>query len=277
MAAWLDVSALVMIAAIGLVAGVGGGLLGIGGSIIMIPGLTLAFGYDQHLYQAAAMIANVAVSVPAAMRHRRAGAMDGVTLRWMTPAAVVCVLVGVWLSNLFEGEQASLWLSRLLGVFLLYVIWVNLGRLMHGRRETRWRAARIALARTRRLSVGSVMGLIAGLLGIGGGAIAVPLQQVVLRLPLRSAIANSSAIICLSAAIGAVYKNASLAQHGVRPAEGLLLAGVLVPTAWLGGGLGATLTHKLPIRYVRAAFIALMAIAAWKMLALPLPWSAAGR
>jgi uncharacterized membrane protein YfcA len=276
MAEWLAVSTVAVIAGVGLIAGLGGGLLGIGGSIIIIPGLTLAFGYDQHLYQASAMIANVAVSVPAAFAHRRAGAMHGPTLKWMAPAAMVCVLIGVWLSNLFEGEAASLWLSRTLAVFLAYVIYVNLRRLVGGRRETPEAADTIPAPRTRRTAVGSAMGLLAGLLGIGGGALAVPMQQVALKLPLKSAIANSSAIICLSAAIGAIYKNASLAQHGVRPVEGLLLAAVLVPTAWLGGGLGARLTHTLPLGYVRLAFLVLLTVAAWKMAALPLPLSGPG-
>ncbi len=55
---------------IGLVAGILGGLLGIGGSLIIIPGMVIymshtAAGYhgiDQHLLQAAAMIVNVFVA-----------------------------------------------------------------------------------------------------------------------------------------------------------------------------------------------------------------------
>jgi uncharacterized membrane protein YfcA len=267
---------LFLVALIGLIAGLGGGMLGIGGSIVIIPGLTLVFGYDQHLYQAAAMIANVAVSVPAAMRHRAAGAMHAPTLKWMAPAAVVSVLLGVWLSNLFAGPAASLWLSRLLAAFLVYVIAVNVRRLLGGRRETRHAAETLALPRVRRLSVGSAMGGIAGLLGIGGGALAVPMQQIVLKLPLKNAIANSSAIICISATIGAIYKNASLGQHSHAPLDGVLLAALVVPTAWLGGGLGARLTHALPMRYVRVAFVALLVVAAWKMAALDLPGGGLG-
>ena len=65
----------VEIGLIGLVAGVLGGMLGVGGSVIIIPGMTIVLGYDQHLYQAAAMVANVAVSIPATMRHYKAGAV----------------------------------------------------------------------------------------------------------------------------------------------------------------------------------------------------------
>src|SRR5690606_25680314 len=80
---------------LGLFAGVFGGMLGVGGSVIMIPGLTFAFGTNQHLYQAAAMVANVAVAVPSALRHRRQGAIVPQVMRWMLPAAIVAVLAGV--------------------------------------------------------------------------------------------------------------------------------------------------------------------------------------
>jgi uncharacterized membrane protein YfcA len=95
-----------------------------------------------------------------------------------------------------------------------------------------------------------------------------------LKLPLRNCIGNSSAIICISAGVGAIYKNATLAPH--MPADGpagwrisLLIALLLAPTAWFGSRLGAGLTHSLPLRQVRVAFILLMAVAAWKMAAIP--------
>ena len=75
---WVDAGA---IAAIGLMAGTLGGLLGVGGSVIMIPALTAIFGPEQHLYQAAAMAVNVGVAVPAAWRHHGAGAARRDVLR----------------------------------------------------------------------------------------------------------------------------------------------------------------------------------------------------
>ncbi|MEM1445259.1 MAG: sulfite exporter TauE/SafE family protein [Planctomycetota bacterium] len=273
----------VVVALIGLMAGTLGGMLGVGGSVIMIPALTLVFGREQHLYQAAAMAVNVCVAVPAALRHRKAGAVQRDVLKWLLPGAVVFVLVGVALSNApwFAGEAGGVWLGRLLALFLIYVVWVNVGRLRRefsNNREPRTvsadepRAPTTAKSATppRCLAVGGVMGTIAGLLGIGGGAIAVPLQQTVLKLPLRNAIANSTAVISVSAAIGAAVKLATLDQHGTTAQpltwqDGLLLAACLAPTAFLGGRLGASLTHALPIRWVRLAFVVLMVVAAARM------------
>jgi hypothetical protein len=253
------------ILALGLAAGTLGGMLGVGGSVIMIPGLTFVFGPDQHLYQAAAMIANVGVSVPAAWRHYRAGSIVPKVIRWMMPVTLVCVLLGVWLSNLpvFEGRDGGIWLGRVLAVFLVYVIVLNIRRVLRpGPPRTAGQAhctgPRIAL-------VGTMMGTSAGLMGIGGGALAVPMQQVLLKLPLRNCIANSSAVICLSAAVGAIYKNATLAQHGADWHKSLAFAVMLSATAVVGGRLGASLTHKLPLRAVRLVFVLLMIAAAWKM------------
>lgn len=275
-----DPVVLISLVLLGVIAGTLGGMLGVGGSIVMIPGLAVLFSLDrtpepnQHLFQAAAMIVNVAVSVPAALRHRKADALVADALLWMLPAALVFVIAGVWVSNLpvFEGADGGRWLGRLLAVFLVYVIVMNVQKLRAKSPAESVDGRRVTPARG--LTVGSVMGTIAGLLGIGGGAIAVPLQQLLLKLPLRSCIGNSSAIICISAAVGAIYKNATLAQHvsGSSPVDwrmSLVIAAMLAPTAWAGARLGASLTHSLPLRQVRLAFIALMAVAAWKMAALP--------
>jgi len=287
----LDVVVVIQVLVLGLIAGTLGGLLGVGGSTIVIPGLTLVFGFNQHLYQAAAMITNVVVCVPAAKRHHAAGAMTGSVLRWMLPLALVFVLVGVWLSNreIFRGPAGGLWLGRVLAMFLIYVIGVNIRRLLKPEHDEvsdqslkhvkSHVGARSALddrpacvahwtQRGRSAWVGAVMGMIAGLLGVGGGAVAVPLQQIILKLPLRSCIANSSAIICVSATLGAVYKNMSLDAHGYAWQQSLTLAMLLAPSCWLGGHLGAGLTHRLPVRQVRAAFVILMAAAAIKMAAI---------
>lgn len=261
----------IWIALIGLGAGVLGGMLGVGGSVIMIPGLTIIFGHDQHLYQASAMLANVAVSVPAALRHHKAGAMMGMAVKRILPWALASVLVGVALSNMsvFRGSDGGLWLGRVMAVFLIYVIYINVRRLFssavkHAEGKLRTGAGRCA-------AVGGAMGATAGLLGIGGGAIAVPLQQILMHIPLRNAIATSSAMICITATVGAAYKICTLDQHGHTWVAGLTTGLLLAPTAWIGGRIGASLTHRLPLRQVRVAFIALMVVAAIKMAAIP--WS----
>ncbi len=271
-AGWMfDAGTIFVIALVGLAAGTLGGMLGVGGSVIMIPALVLLFGQDrhegfnQHLYQAAAMLVNVAVVLPAFYRHNKAGAVTFRALKWMMPVALVFVLVGVWFSNasIFRGSDGAVWLGRVLAIFLVYVIYVNVRRLFAERGKRSAASSRITPARSS--CVGAAMGTVAGLMGIGGGAIAVPLQQVLMNLPLRNAISNSCAIICITALVGGIYKNATLAQHGLAWTDSLIIAALLAPTAIVGGFIGGQLTHLLPVKLVRIAFILLMIVAAWKM------------
>lgn len=273
---------LLFIALIGLLAGALGGLLGVGGSVITIPGMAILFGTgeNQHLYQAAAMTANLAVAIPAARRHRKAGALEPRVLRWMLPAALIAIILGVFASNLsvFKDEVGGLWLGRILAVFLAYVVFVNIRKLLHLRAgKPRNHIDNATITHVRSGAAGGVMGLAAGLLGIGGGALAVPLQQMLTKIPLRNAIANSSFVMVFTAGIGAALKLVTLDQHyptalDADPAwqTAMLLALILAPTAIIGAGLGARLTHSLPVQYVRIAFVLLMIVAAFKMAALPM-------
>ena len=261
--AWPEILILVIL---GLVAGALGGLLGVGGSIVMIPVLTQLLGYDQHLAQAAAMIVGIFVAAPSVLRHNQSDSVRwDVTLR-MLPAGLLVIVIGVWASNQFSGEN----LERIFGVFLLYVVSIETIKLVQQRPEPHEAQHRVTWPRCS--AVGTMTGFLAGLLGVGGGIVTVPLLQRVCRLPLRQCIATSSAVMVLTAIVGSIRKNVTLAQHMShgQPLEmrtSLTLAAFLIPTAIAGAWLGAHLTHALPLRGVRLAFILLLLWAGIDMLA----------
>lgn len=256
---------------IGICMGVLGGMLGIGGSVFMIPALTLAYGENQHLYQASAMICNFFVSAAAMIAHRKADTFTKKVLIWLIPAATLGIAAGVALSNctIFEGGNSYL-LARAFGAFLVYVIAYNSYRLylsVHPKIvETpkpfppKKRAAFFAAV------CGGLTGLAAGLLGIGAGTVSTPLQQVTLKLPLRNAMSNSAVTIVAIAWLGAIYKNATLRQHGLEISESLKIAVCVIPGAILGGYWGGHLMHALPKNIVRAIFIGVCLMAALKLL-----------
>ena len=76
------------------------------------------------------------------------------------------------------------------------------------------------------------------------------------------------------AGIGAARKNLSLGALtaadgtllGLSADQSLLIAACLAPTALVGGLFGAHLTHALPLKWIRLAFILLMAWASANML-----------
>ncbi len=261
---------LLILVIVGLFAGLLGGLLGVGGSVLMIPAIMILFkDANQHVTQGAAMIVNFFVVWPAVVQHRRADAVLWPIVRAMAPFAVIGVVVGVWLSDgrWFRGSN-EVYLSRVFGAFLLYDVGYNVYRLLSNKRlpdVTPADAASIPAWKTA-AAVGLPMGLVGGLLGVGGGALAVPLQQVFLRIPLRRAIANSAAAIVALSVIGATYKNYANHQAGLPLALSLRWAACLIPTAMIGGFLGARLTHAIPRRFLRIAFSLLMCYASVSLL-----------
>ncbi len=265
---------LVALPVIGLLAGLVGGMLGVGGSIIMIPAMTEVLGPDQHLYQAAAMVVNFFVVVPAVYQHHRAKAIDSALILRIIPFAIVTVLVGVVVSEMpLFAHEGEAYLRALFGLFLMYVAGTDLYRLIRRveirannsdeavgdrieKRHAQWRAA---------AAVGIPMGFIAGLLGVGGGILAVPLQRRFLRIPMRSAIANSATLIIATSFIGAVAKNGAFAAEHAHGTEPLFLAMILIPTAIVGSFVGGRLTHRAPLKFVKAAFFLLLVLAAVRL------------
>jgi len=261
------------IALIGLVAGVLGGLAGIGGSVFMLPALHIVFSsyifgepkdpQIHHLYMAAAMTVNVAVSIPAAIQHHREGAVRIPLLRILIPATTLATIAGVMFSNLLTGDILRLLLAFFL---ILYSAW-NFSLIARPRRRAFSGHGRIENASSPRLAAcGSVTGLIGGLLGLGGGLLLVPLLQLVCNVRLKNAIATSSAVLCFTAAFGAALKLATLPQHGERIDHALVYIACMAPTAVIGALLGARLLHKLPVLTVRLVMTFLILIAATKLI-----------
>lgn len=264
----------VTLVVIGLFAGLVGGMLGVGGSIVMIPAMTEFIGPDQHLYQATAMIVNFFVVVPAVYQHRRANAINTHIVARLVPVAVIAGLVGVGISELsFFAGDGETYLRAMFGLFLVTVAAHDLRHAYLRRRgaiddaptrvktpnETRPAPFRLIAA------VGIPMGLIAGLLGVGGGIIAVPLQRRFLGLPIRTAIANSAAVIIPTSLMGAIAKNYAFMVEHDGNATALVLAAVLIPAAIFGSLIGSRLTHRAPLKLVRTAFFLLLMAAAIRM------------
>ena len=257
-----------LLVAIGAAMGLFGGLLGIGGSVVMIPALVFAFGENQHLYQGAAMICNFFVAASATLAHRREQIFEGTVIKYLVPSAAIGSISGVMLSNapFFSGDNSYI-LARVFGLFLFYVIYHNAMRLYHDfRPHLKKNRGPIKNSALLCVIIGLLTGLNGGLLGLGGGTVCVPLQQILLRMPLKKAIANSAATIILIAAVGSALKNATLGQHGISMNESIKIAAIVIPSAVISGFFGARLTHALPKIYVRMAFVALLILASYRML-----------
>lgn len=283
----MDLVSGVEVALIGMLGGLAGGLFGVGGGIVMIPLLTIAFGSDPNAFQAASLISAIFVSAGAIPRHVRAKAIHWRFAIHAACASLLTVMLGVWLSNAITDPVV---IERLFAAFLAYVAAYEAWKIIQARRAagavrpdqaddpnaaelTPLDPAHDSRVEPQAGIIGGIMGIMAGLLGLGGGVVAVPLIRGLTRIPLRSAIATSSAMIIVTVVVAAVLKAGSIyimePPPGSTPMERLkytlILAALLAPGGLIGARIGAQWMHKLPLKPLAAAFAALCLILAVRM------------
>lgn len=256
---------------VGLAAGVVGGLLGIGGGVVMIPALVVVLGDERygmntfHTYKLAAIATSMVVSIPAVMRHARAQVIVWRIIPPVLAGATGGIVAGVALASTLVGEYTAL-LRRIFGAFLELVVLLSIWE-QQRREHSEHLAVTSCPLPSRALLyaalVGAPAGVLGGLLGVGGGVWAAPVQRQVLGIRLRSAIANSAAMIIGVSAISSILLTITASQMpppAIPPWRGWMIAGLLSPGAVAGGWLGADLTHRLPLGWVRAVFLVVLAV-----------------
>lgn len=265
----LDSSTLVITMLIGAAGGFLGGLFGIGGGTVIIPLLTMAQGSNPHLYEAASFVISAVVSMGSIPRHIRAHAIQWTFAFRSLPFSLATVGGGIALGLALPNP---VWLERIFAVFLAYVAGAEVIRRLRRHRSpgnrspqnprTSWPCAGI---------IGTAMGTLSGLLGIGGGMIAVPLMHAVNRFNIRAAIATSAFLVLPTVIVGAIVKYATL-EYATTPegaaipfASAIWLALALAPGAFIGANLGSMLVHKVPMKHLSIGFAVLCALLAIRM------------
>jgi uncharacterized membrane protein YfcA len=89
--------------AIGLAAGVLGGLLGIGGGVLFVPGLVIFLGLSQHQAEATSLLAIVPVALVGAIAQDRRGNVCRPDALRMGALSIVGAAAGVSLANVLSG------------------------------------------------------------------------------------------------------------------------------------------------------------------------------
>ncbi len=272
----------------GLGAGLLAGLLGIGGGTVLVP-LLVVLGRDYDEAVATSSFAIVITSLSGSVQNWRMGFLDYRRVLLLGLPAILTAQIGAPLL----GQLPNFLKEAAFGLLLLGTIYLTtlrqrlvqrqgpggamlppgrgaiapaaqdsaevradtgLGNRL-GRRAGAWREAQLPA----RLGTGAVAGLLAGLFGVGGGVVLVPLQMLLLGEPIKRAIQTSLGVIVLTS-ISAASGHAL--QGNVRWLDGLLLD--------LGGLVGAQISTrflpKLPDWVVSLSFrllLALLAIYFW--------------
>lgn len=252
---------------LGVVTGSVAGLLGIGGGLLMVPVL-IAFGVSPLQATATSLVCVLLSSLSGSWRNWRdrqlnLSASAGLAVGGI-PTAPLGAQVGSWLPG---G-----WLA--LGFALLQILAIYFMGLRHklsrqeaiDNRDVRTapnfvdpdsavQSPRFPLPKT--IGIGLLAGLLSGLFGVGGGVVMVPLQMLLLAVPIKTAVRTSlGAIVAISASglIQHTWNGNVLWIYGVC----LGLGGIL------GAQFGTRALPKLPESWVNRLFrVLLLALSAY--------------
>jgi uncharacterized membrane protein YfcA len=250
----------------GTVSGVLAGLLGVGGGVIIVPALSYLFALQgcppqvtQHLALGTSLGTIIFTSMSSARAHHRRGTVEwGLMLR-LTPG----ILAGTFLGGLVAARMATGSLKAVFAVFLLAVA----AQMLSGKKPRPTRAPPKTFGST---LVGSLIGCISGLVGIGGGSMSVPFM-VWCNVEMRRAVGTSAAIGFPIAVSGALsYMVSGLhASVEVPLTLGYLhlpaLVGVALASVFTAP-LGARLASTLPPTRIKRVFACLLIVMSGKLL-----------
>ncbi len=123
----------------GFAGGFAGGLLGIGGGAVYVPGMVLILDEQQHVAQGASLAAIIATAFVGGATHLRQGNVDLPTVAWVAPAAA---LAGFGAAFLADALDATV-LRRIFAVVMLYLaLTMIVGALREQRTATHKRESR---------------------------------------------------------------------------------------------------------------------------------------
>jgi uncharacterized protein len=236
------------IVAVGVIAGFTSGLFGVGGGIVIVPTLVLLAGFPHKLATGTSLTAIVPISIAGIVGYATAGEVD-----W---AAAACIAVGA-VAGALAGTR---WLVRastpLLQLGFSAAMLLTAAKLFVDDGSGDGRGALTTGMAFALVGLGLASGVLAGLLGVGGGIIIVPALTLAFGVPLVLAKGTSLAVILPTALIGTA-RNRRSGLTAIRPAVAVGLAGI--GTAYLASKLSIGLDPAIS-QPLFAGLLALVAL-----------------
>ena len=256
-----------------LIAGVLGSLTGLGGGVVIVPLLTLAFGVDIRYAIGASLVSVIATSSGAAAAYVREGFSNIRVGMFLEIATTVGAIAGAIVAAYLKLS----WIAIIFGFVLLYSAYEAL----QSRSDARGPTQPDHLATILRMDASfppsqgmqsyhvtnvpagfSLMftaGVLSGVLGIGSGAVKVLAMDRAMKLPFKVSTTTSNFMIGVTAAASAgVYLNRGYIDPGLAMP---VMLGVL------GGSLtGARLLAGAKVKILRIVFSTVVALLGLEMM-----------
>ena len=228
----------------------------------------LAMGVPQDIAIRIAFGTSLLVILPTAIsgswRHNKKKAIRWKTALVLGSCALVGAVVGATLAAHLPSEILEIGFG---GLVLVVALWMGLGLMPKLGRENEEPRENFRLVAV----CGFPIGMVAGLTGLGGGALIVPMLVLALNFPMHISVGTSVASIILASLGGIIgYSVNGLGVSGLLPYSigyinlpiWLCLAATSIPLAQLG----VRAAHALPAKQLRYIFIAFMVYSGLRMI-----------
>lgn len=254
----------VLAAPVALVVGLVIGALGGGGAILTVPALVHLVGQSPHEATTSALVIVGTTSLIALVPHARRG-----NVRFGQGLTFGLVGTGGAVAGSALGARASDDVLLLLFTALMFVVAALMARRALSPSSSAdpdepaepmltLRPLTCACPRVVRVVVtATLVGLLTGLLGVGGGFVLVPALVLALSLPTPVAVGTSLLVIAVNSATALTARVATSAQTVDWP-----LLAAFTTIAVIGSLVGARLAGRLPARAQTSAFAALLVLVA---------------
>ena len=219
---------------VGLAAGLISGSFGVGGGIIIIPGLVVFLQFTQRLSHGTSLLAILPIAAAALVGFIFHDSIDVVYGLFLGLGSIFGALLGTKLL----GSISNIWLARIFSA----VLFVAAARLFV---EIPVESKELSLSPPTAMVlvvIGVFIGVMAGLLGIGGGLVLIPILMIFFGTAAPVA-KGTSLLVTLIAGTTGTWRNYRNANIDIPVALKIGLAGV--PTALIGSQLAMVMSDRV--------------------------------
>ncbi|HEX9891290.1 MAG TPA: sulfite exporter TauE/SafE family protein [Actinomycetota bacterium] len=236
---------------VGVMAGGLSGLFGVGGGVLIVPGLVMLSGMRQHVAHGTSLAAIVPIATGGVIGYGLEGALDWPAAGLVAAGGAAGAILG---ARLLERVPEA----PLRRGFALFMLVAAAALLLHVA-EGAGRGPLTPPTMAALVALGIVAGVLAGLLGVGGGIVVVPAMILLLSVP--DAVAKgTSLLVIIPTAVAGTVQNARAGNVDIPAAAAVGLGG-------LAAAFGASLVSvRLDPRLSSALFAALLIALATRLL-----------
>ena len=222
---------------VGVAAGFLSGMFGVGGGILIVPGLVLIAKMDQRIAHGTSLAAVLPISASSLLSYWAHDHVD-----WHV---AVCLAIGALAGALLGTKLLHVLPHRTLAMAFAGLLIVTAVRLFLPLESSTRDPLTIATI-SALIVIGVGTGILAGLLGVGGGVVMVPAMMMLLGMPAAMAKGTSVAVIIPTSIMG-TWRNRKKKNADLKAAGILGLGGILAAMAggWISARMSDTLSNVL--------------------------------